>query len=292
MKNLTKLIPHLAVILLMASCTKHVIELDSVKLPENMAEFQLHYFVPVTAVAANNITKVEVNDIAIVDSTSTLVTYNAVPSGAVGRFFAAPSGKANIKLYRGASKELVYNQEVNFIAGKQNIFVHDFNKPPVIISNGYPYPKNTTVITDTTAWVKFYNFLYETAGVPTTLKLQYQYQYTYYTKNNNIITSIKSDWLNLGKPVAFGEATGWEPVPVIKHPDREISAGSERIDYRIKVIGDNNTDLGLLQVRNASGAFVNYADFWNAAIGRVYHHIFSGFRAATPTSAVRTFTAL
>ncbi len=292
MKHLTKLIPFIAVILLTASCTRHVIELDSVKLPENMAEFQLHYFVPVTAVAANNITKVEVNNVAIVDSTSTLVTYNAVPSGAVGRFFAAPSGNANIKLYRGASKELVYDQNVNFIAGKQNVFVHDFAKPPVVISNGYPYPKNTTAITDTTAWVKFYNFLYETAGVPTTLKLQYQYQYTYYTKSNNVITSIKSDWLNLGKAVSFGEATGWEAVPVIKHPDREISAGSERIDYRIKVIGTNNEDLGLLQVRNASGAFVNYADFWNAAIGRVYHHIFSGFRAATPTSAVRTFTAL
>ena len=287
-----KLVPFIAVILINASCTKHVIELDSVKLPKDMAEFQLHYFVPVTAVAANNITKVEVNNVAIVDSTSTLVTYNAVPSGAVGRFFTAPSGNANIKLYRGTSKELVYDQNVNFIAGKQNIFVHDLSKPPVVINNGYPYPKNTTAITDTTAWVKFYNFLYETSGVPTTLKLQYQYQYTYYSRNNAVITSIKSDWLDLGKAVAFGEATGWEAVPVIKHPDREISAGSERIDYRIKVIGTNNEDLGLLQVRNASGAFVNYADFWNAAIGRVYHHIFSGFRAATPTSAVRTFTAL
>ena len=291
MRNLIKLMSFISAIMVFVSCTKHAIEYDAVDLGKDMAEYQLHYFVPVVAGAANNIYKVEVNNQLVANTNGPLNTYNAIPSGAVGRFFSAPSGNTNIKLYLGTDEQLVYDENCTLQPGKQNIFVHDFSKPPVVISNEYPYPK---VITDTTAkvaWVRFYNFLYETAGVPTALKLQYQYQYNT-DPGNAPHTNQMSDWLNLGDAVAFGEATSWEEVPVIKHPDRYISAGTERIDYRIKVIGANGEDLGILQVRNAAGSFVNYSDWWNATIGRVYHHIMSGMRAAVPTSAVRVFTAL
>ncbi len=117
--------------------------------------------------------------------------------------------------------------------------------------------------------------------LPTTLKLQYQY-----------ISHRTNQVVNIGSPVAFGESTGWEQVLLLKLPNEIVTAGSRRIDYRIKVIDSNGNVVGDLQVRNASGAMVSYADYWTGTIGRRVHHIFCGLRAATPVSAVRLFTAL
>ncbi len=292
MKNIVKLASlFFMLITLGTSCKKNVIEYDSYDLPKDAAEFQLHYFVPVVSGAANNITKVEINNKLYANNTTPLTTYNALPSGAVGRFFTAPSGVTNIKLYRGDNEELVFDQNCTLMPGKQNVFVYDFAKPPVVIDNGYPYEKITTDSTGTFAWVRFYNFLFETSGVTTPLKLQYQYQYNT-DPGPAPHTNLMSDWTNVGKPVAFGETSGWQLVPVIKHPDRIVTQGAERIDYRIQVIGANGEDLGTLQVRNSTGGMVNYSDWWTATIGRRYLHILAGFRAATPISSVRQFTAL
>jgi len=293
MKNIIKLISSfIIVVALGSSCKKHVIEYDSVNLGKDKAEFQLHYFVPVATGAANNITRVEINGQLYNNSFAPLVPYNAIPSGNVGLFYTAPAGQTNIKMYRGPNEELVYDQNTTLNPGKQNVFVYDFAKPPVVIDNGYPYEKISTVETGDFAWVKFYNFLYESPGVYTPLKLQYQYQYNTDPGPAATHTNQMSDWLNLGEPVSFGEATDWHKVPVIKHADRIVAQGSERIDYRIRMIGPNGEDLGPLQVRNSSNAMVNYSDWWNATIGRRVHHIFAGYRDATPVSAVRQFFAL
>jgi hypothetical protein len=279
-----KIIKYLSLILaviLMASCEKNVIEYDATPIGE-VAEFQLHYIVPVTAVAANNITKVEINNQLYANNRAPLNTYNAIPGGGVGRFYTVNPGNVNIKMYQGVDMDvLVYDQSLTLTAGKQNLFVHDFNLPPVVIDNGYPYIRRETVETDTTTWVKFYNFLYETAGVPTTLKLQYQY-----------ISHRTGQLVNIGEPVAFGETTGWQQVLLLKLPNEIVTAGSRRIDYRIKVIDDDGNIVGDLSIRNSSGVYVNYSDFWTGTIGRRVHHIFSGMRAAAPASAVRVFTAL
>lgn len=146
-----------------------------------------------------------------------------------------------------------------------------------------PLPKVTTEHTGTTAWIRFYNFMYESAGVPTTLKLQYQWQYT--TDN---ATAAKSDWFNLGSPVSFGEATGWEPVTVNKTV--EISAGTARIDYRIRLIGADGSDQGSLKVGTAGTT--DYSDWWTAQIGKVYHHVFAGYRTGSPAVGVKQSSAL
>jgi len=287
MEKLKALILLIVVASLGVACKKHVIEFKSEPLAPNAAEFQLHYFVPVVAGAANNITKIDLNGVTILEDATTLSTYNAVPSGGVGRFYATNPGVANLKLYRGPSKELVYDQDITFREGKQNIFVYDFSKPPIIIDNGYPYPG---VVTDTTAkssWIRFYNFLFESGNTPTPLRLQYQYQYNM----DPGVTDQRSEWLNVGNPVAFGEATDWIEVPVIKHPNNYTSGGTERIDYRIRVIGADGTDLGPLQVLNSSNVMVDYSDWWNATIGRCAHHILGGYRVTTPISSVRLFYA-
>ncbi|MFD1771775.1 hypothetical protein [Sphingobacterium suaedae] len=288
MKNLVKIGLLFLVVCISVSCEKHVVEYAATPInDETDAQFQLHYMVPIATGTANNINKVELNDQLLTNETAPLAVYNFIPSGAVGKFFAAQPGNVNLKLYRGAVTDLAlaYDQRFDLPAGKYNVVVHDFAKPPVLFKNDAPYPKMTTEYTGTTAWVKFYNFLYESPGVPTTLKLQYQFQYT---KDNE--TGEKSEWENLGSPVSFGEATGWHPVTVNKTVI--ISAGTARIDYRIRMIGADGADQGSLVVRNAAGNMVNYADWWNAAIGRVYHHMLAGFRAAAPVSGVRVGTAL
>jgi hypothetical protein len=284
MKNLKYLILLVTFLAAGFSCKKHVVEYDSVNV-SGKAEFQLHYMVPLAALAGNNIYQVEVNGQVFSNDAAPLYTYNAIPSGKVGAFFTTNVGQNNIKLYKGPDHELVYDQNVELTEGKQNVVVYDFQKPPKVFDNGFPYEPVVTEKTGETAWVKFYNFLYDTVGQPTSLKLQYQWQYI--TDNE---TGALSEWSNLGTAVSFGEATGWEPVHVNK--SIEISSGYGRINYRIRVIDQAGNDAGSLKVLNSRGSMVDYSDYWNAYVGRRYHHFLSGFRTASPTAAVRVFTAL
>jgi hypothetical protein len=278
-----KIIKYLSLILavtLTVSCEKHVIEFDATPVADK-AEFQLHYMAPVPAVAANNITKVEINGQLFANIKAPLNTYNAIPSGSVGKFYAVDPGSVRIKMYTGTDMaKKVYDQTVTLTAGKQNVFVHDTTKVPIVFDNGYPFTVNITEITDSTCWIKFYNFLYETAGVRYILKLQYRYL------NPRKIT----DTINIGSPVSFGETTGWQPVKVKKSV--AISAGYARIDYFIHVIDASGNDLGPLKVMKSDGKYAKYTDYWTGYIGRRYHHTMSGMRATTLTSAVRVFTAL
>ena len=278
-----KIIKYLSLILavtLTVSCEKHVIEFDATP-SVNKAEFQLHYMAPVPAVAANNITKVEINGQLFANNKAPLNTYNAIPSGSVGKFYAVDPGSVNIKMYTGTDMAtLVYDQSTALTAGKQNIFVHDFTKVPVVFDNGYPYIPNVTEVTDSTAWVKFYNFLYETSGVPYDKKIQYQY-----------VDSRTSALVNIGQPVAFGETTGWQKIIVVKSVP--ISQGSRTITFKMKEVDNSGVTIGDLQVMGTGGTYAAYTGTSTLNIGRRYHHTMAGFRAVkSPNSSVRTFTAL
>jgi hypothetical protein len=282
-----KIIKYLSLVLavvLTVSCEKNVIEFDTTPI-NDMAEFQLHYMVPVTAVAANNINRVEVNGQLFDSIKSPLSTYNAVPSGSVGKFYAVNPGNVNLKLYMTAKlapkgDSLVYDQSVTLTKGKQNIFVHAFDQVPVTFDNGFPYVARETVTTDSTAWVKFYNFLYDTIGVPTTKRIQYQY-----------VDSRSGARVNIGAPVTFGETTGWIPVTVVKSV--VVSAGSRIITFRMQEVDASGTVIGDLQVMGTTGTYAAYTATATLFIGRRYHHTMAGFRAVkAPNSSVRVFTAL
>ena len=283
MKNLKSIIFVFTLVIIASSCKKNVVEYQTKEVTD-LAEFQLHYFVPIAAGDTNNIYQVEINDELYANTTSPLTTYNSLPNS-TGKFYTTKVGENNIKLYKGTILELIYNQNVTLTKGKQNVFVYDFNKPPIVIDNGFPYQTEVSDSTSKTAWIKFYNFLYESVGVPTTMKLQYQWQYTV---NND--TKEKSDWMNLGKPVAFGEATAWEPVIINKTV--QLSSSTARIDYRIRMIDGSGNDAGSLVVLNSSNKLVDYSDYWNESVGRRYQHVISGIRTEKPTSAVRQITAL
>lgn len=280
-------------VLLAASCQKHVVEYQTTSV-DGLAEYQLYYYVPVEAVTGNNMYKVEVNDKQYVNGTTTsdgkfnpssvLSTYSIIPN-ALGRYYTESAGQVNIKLYAGASYNMVYNQSTTLKSGKQFVFIYDHNKAPIVFDAGYPYVGNTTEYTDSTAWVQFFNFLYEDATMPSNLKLQYQYQYT-----TDYTTNTKSDWINIGNPVSFGEATGWQAVRVRKSV--QLSSGTANLSYRIRVIGSDNTDQGDLQIINSSNKIVPFVGFSDASIGRRYNHILSGVRTMIPRSAVRVVTVL
>lgn len=284
MKKLQNIFSIMLAVLFLTSCEKNVLEYQAEKISEETAQFQLYHMRPVAANNANNINSVELGGKILANSTAPLNVSNFIPSGAVGSYYATQAGTANLKLHTGLSSSLTlaYDMDINIPAGKSQIFVHDFTKPPVVIPVPFPLPKVTTEHTSTTAYIRFYNFMYESAGVPTTLKLQYQWQYT--TDN---ATAAKSEWFNLGQPVSFGEATGWEPVTVNKTV--EISAGTARIDYRIRLIGPDGSDQGSLKVGTAGTT--DYSDWWNAQIGRVYQHVFSGYRTGTPAVGIKQSVA-
>ncbi|AVM52155.1 hypothetical protein JN06_02147 [Bacteroides zoogleoformans] len=268
----------------MASCEKHEIEYMSTPVEKGMAEIQLHYFVPVTAVAGNNIYKMEIGGQEYVNNGAAVIsTYNATPSGNVGRFYVVKAGDVNIKLYQSNKQQLVYDKNITLGVGKQNVFVYDFDKEPIVFDNGYPYETNTTMDTDSTCWVKFYHFMYEKEGEYCPLKLQYQYQYT-------ISKDVKSDWINIGGPIGFGETTGWQPVKIKKNVFN--SEGYTRIDYKIKVQDANGEYTEELQVWNSKSKYIPYSDYWNGYIGRRYHHILKGMRSAKPIASVSQFIAL
>lgn len=280
--KIAKYIVLILAVALMVSCEKNEIVYDAEPI-SNMAEFQLHYMNPVTAVAANNITRVEVNGQLYANLKAPLLTYNAIPSGAVGRFYAANPGNVNLKLFLTGKvniDSLIYDKNVDLSAGKKNIFVHDFTKAPVVFENGFPYTPNVTIATDSAAWVKFYNFLYETTGTPYAKKIQYQY-----------VDSRTNQPVNIGKPVGFGESTGWELVTVVKTD--LVSSGSRTITFKMKEVEANGTVVGDLQIMNTAGAYAAYTATATLFIGRRYHHTMAGFRAIkSPNSSVRVFTAL
>lgn len=281
MKNF-KYISLVLLVALSLSCTKNEIEYGTTPIGE-MAEFQLHYYVPITAVASNNIIKVEANGKLYANSKAPLTTYNVIPNGTVGRFFIIEPGVVNLKMYQTISsvETLVYNKNVTLTTGKQNVVVHDTALVPVVFDNGHPYTVNVTENSDSVCWIKFYNFLYETPGTPnvaTTLRLQYQY-----------IDSRTTLPVNIGPPVNFGEATDWQVVPVRKTTFN--SAGSQTVTMKIRVVDADGVDQGPLLVR--VGAATNpYTATQSLSIGRRYHHTMSGMRAAAPNSSVRVFTAL
>ena len=288
-----KIIRYLSLVLviaLTASCEKHVLQLDTTPVV-GQAEFQLHYYNPVISTSANNITRVDVGGKMIANIKAPLNTYSVIPGGTTGRFYSVNPGNVNIKMYfKGKVNvdSLIYDQSVTLSAGKQNVFVHDFLKPPVVFDNGYPYPRNTTTVTDSIAWVKFYNFLYETPGVTTPLRIQYQYILSR--------TGLAKDTvrINVGQPVYFGETTGWQPVRIIKLPTQLVAQGSRDILFYMRVVDANGADKGKLKIMNSSGILVDYSStVTGITIARRYHHTMAGFRAVkSPNSSVRVFTAL
>ena len=241
------------------------------------ALFQVFYYAPVANVAANYIDSVFVNDVlySSVNGSGQLLPYNGVPGGGVSRYFSAKPGDIKLRFMRGG--ESVYEKVVSIKEGKQGIYVYDFDENPSVLDvtefGQRPTPSIAEWDTDSVTFVRFINFLYEDATTPYPGKLQYQWRRA---------DQDTDTWQNVGSPVAFGEATIFEPIVI--HKTTFNSGGTQNVYYRIL------TESGEpLQVYDGT-KMVTYSDYWTGGIGYVKSHHFSGVRTAAPTCAVRQWT--
>ena len=272
MKKLTFIISLLTVFALV-SCEKHEILYDTHDLSEQSAEFQLHYFEPITSAAANYIDSVFVNGVlySSVNGSGQLATYNGVPGGATGRFFAVAPGSVKFTFWRGG--KVIYENVATLNKGKQNVFVTDLNEPPFVIVNDYPYkdkiirdkPTAATYNTDSIATGKIVNVLFESPGVPCTQKIQCQWRNDEKDAEGNWV------WHDMGDPIGFGEAT---PLcGFIVHKTAFNSSGYQTLYWRFL-----NEDGTTFKYTNASGNQVAFTDYWSTYIGRSYLYMLGGNR--------------
>lgn len=287
MKKLSFIISLLVAVSLV-SCEKHEILYDTHDLSEQSAEFQLHYFEPITNAASNYIDSVFVNGTlySSVNGSGQLATYNGVPGGATGRFFAVAPGSVKFTFWRGGS--VIYDNVATLQKGKQNVFVTDLNEAPIVIQNDYPYaekiirdkPTAATYNTDSIATGKIVNVLFESPGVPCTQKIQCQWRNDETDADGNYI------WHDMGGPIGFGEAT---PLcGFIVHKTAFNSSGYQTLYWRFL-----NEDGTPFKYTNASGNPANFTDYWTTYIGRSYLYMLGGNRGrSTNRMTMYRWTAL
>ncbi|MDR0988314.1 MAG: hypothetical protein LBM06_02480 [Prevotellaceae bacterium] len=309
---------------------------DEEQLPQ--AQFQLFYMCPEKSDDPDaRLYQIELDGVALLTDDQGVRPFYAAPgkygmwSEYLGSYFHTAAGSHRLKLYQqqGTSPELVYDQEVELAAGQQVVIVSDFTRPPVITPVDIPerlaqfdYAKIYSDA-DTIGYVKFYNFLFEAAGVPLKVVLQYQYRYLLhpiYTTFDEKAGTIppgkfvgdptgdtrKSKWANVGSAVAFGECTDWVEIPVKRNSTTTYTA---TIDYRMLVVGgtvgvEKNFDNILLCIRSGKSGYTSYGrlsesssdaargDYWLLHPDRFEHHLFAGIRTQSdPGTDVRPLWA-
>lgn len=298
-----KYIKYLTICLLMAlvaSCDKKEVEYPWHHVdPSTEAYIQIVYTAPLKAITANYMYYVDINGVEYGNNGSTfLATYNFIPSGAVARYYTVPAGDVNIT-FKGKDSSVKYQGKVSGLqAGKKYIaFVYDLDKEP-ILSEDLEIPMFPgTAETATHCSVKVYNFLYEADGTPTTDKIQYALLKT----DKDAIAAaqtIQEKYEIVGKPIAFGECTGYFNPKIEK--DVFNSSGKQRRDLTL-FLTDDNGNLKLdetgnaiqLKYTNTKGTEVAFTDYWNWYIGRAYFEIIRGVRTSTSiTMGITQFTAL
>ncbi len=272
----------------LVSCEKHEILYDTHDLADQSAEFQLHYFEPITNSSANYIDSVFVNGTlySSVNGSGQLATYNGVPGGATGRFFAVAPGSVKFTFWRGGS--VIYDNVATLQKGKQNVYVYDLNEAPIVIQNDYPYASKiirdpataATYNTDSIATGKIVNLIFETPGVPCQTKVQCQWRNDEKDADGNWV------WHDMGGPIGFGEAT---PLcGFIVHKTAFNSSGYQTLYWRfLKEDGSTFT------YTNAYGNPVAFTDYWSTYIGRSYLYMLAGNRGQkTNRMTMARWTAL
>ena len=291
MKTIKYTLAVVAAIFAFGSCQKHVVKFDYQSINDlgNTALFELTYVEPVANVASNYIDVVELNGVQIASTKggNSLIPNSTLPNGgasATGRFFMAKPGVNNLKFYRASGDDmvLVYDKDVTLEAKKQNLFVYDLTKDPIIIDNLFPYPKNpeksnaATFDTDSIATVRFYNFAFKgDANTPYPGKIQYQWCHDK-SKGDTVRGGVDEDWHNIGEPVGFGEATGREAVIVWKETFN--SAGQEQIWFR--------------GIDSETGSVIIANDYWTTVIGTHVNHMYRGINGGSPKAGITLFGSL
>ena len=243
---------------------------------------------PITSTSANYIDSVFVNGVlySSVNGSGQLATYNGVPGGATGRFFAVAPGSVKFTFWRKGN--IIYDNVATLQKGKQNVFVYDLNEAPIVIQNDYPYNEKIirdpatleTFNTDSIATGKIVNLIFEKPGVPCQTKVQCQWRNAQKDANGDYI------WHDMGNPIGFGEATPLCGFIVNKTVFN--SSGYQSLYWRF--LKEDGT---AFTYTNASGREVAFTDYWTTYIGRSYLYMLAGNRGqSTNRMSMYRWTAL
>lgn len=271
--KILKYLTVLASVIFFASCEKHDLTIANEELlADNMAELRLHYAEPLTTGATYRFDSLYINGKLNANSTNAFGPTNVMPNS--NTFYSVPAGTVNIKCWRKGN--LVYDYDITAKAGKQDVFMYDIEQAPIVYDSKFPYYSNAATGTaatwgsDSTAYIEFFNFLYEEYGtkkVPYSGTLQLQYQDT-----------RTEEWVNIGSPVKFGEASGRAKVKVVKPAG--IDYVQRTITYRL-VDAEGNP----FKYTNTSGKEVEYTLNYNTRSGRVYLFYTWGIRTSKSITA-------
>ena len=106
-------------------------------------------------------------------------------------------------------------------------------------------------------------------------------------KQNVVIHDLNADPIVIDNRYPYWHDRGTAATAATFKDDSVCKVMFVREDYRILDEAGN-----VLQVRNSSGKMVDYSDWWNARVGKVYMHFLRGYRTATPISGVTVWTSL
>jgi hypothetical protein len=278
MKNIKYLLFSAFAAVALVSCTKHSLSFAPEVDASNMAQFQITYVEPIAVNANNAIDSVFVNGKLVAGATgvgqlAVNGTYPYGPSTGTGKFFATAPGITNIKFYRKGNE--VYNQDIELVKGKQEVFVYKLTEKPIILDNLYPYKGNpdrattATFDTDSIARIRFYNFAFKgDANTPYPGKIQYQWCHDK-SKGATARGGADGNWHDIGGPVGFGEASVFEPIQIWKETFN--SSGQEQLWFR-----------GI----DEAGNVVIANDYWTTLIGVSVKHIYRGVKGGSPSAGI------
>ncbi len=278
--KILKYLTVVAAVVFFASCEKHTLSQEGEEwIDQNTtAELRIHYVEPLTSGAATRFDSLYINGKLNANSTNAFGVYNVLPNA--NKFYAAPVGNCEMKLWRKAES---YTYNFTASKGKQEIFIYDVNEEPVVLNTSFPYYSTAatgnaaTWGADSTAYVEFYNFLYEEYGtnkVPYNGTLQLQYQ-----------DPDTKEWHNVGEPVSFGQAGGRSKVKIVKSAG--VNSGYRTISLRM--LTSNNE---VMKYTNSSGKEIEFTTTNTTYNGRVYMIYARGIRTSKSITAGLTVKAI
>lgn len=283
MKSIKYLMLAVASAFMLSSCSDKNVDVDAPweTVNNNQAQVQILFEAPVVNNTSNYIYKIEMAGKTYVNNGAAMITpYNGAPGGSTGLFYTIPAGNNHVTLW-GKTKDpnkvktdsIYFDHDFTVEGGKKyQVFIAETDKAPIVIEVPV-IPHKTTTNTAEYCAVRFYNFMWETAGVRPDYKLQLRIQ----AYDNE--TKTYGEYVNVGKPVGFGEATEWLMPDVYKTTYN--SAGSQRVNLDVmKVMPDGSLEpLTWLNAKAAEQA--KFTDYWTESIGRGYCWILRGVRNET-----------
>lgn len=284
MKNIIYFTSVILGIVAFSSCSKNKLHFD-VEIVKG-AEFQIFNDLAEKSSESAAASKLQC---VVIDDKDTIATENypldarnVIPSAAdtlyTSRFFVREPGTYNLKAWKKhsdakAGADPDYEGTFTITERKQTVHIYNWNMDPVVLDGDYPYIRSDRPNTTEYIYFNFINMFQEGTYTddhsqmnPTTKRLQYQMR----LKNENWpdMPIGKTEWQNIGEPVAFGEQTGFCPL-IVPNNGQGFAGGIEigKIGYWAVTVYTRVLDA------DTGEEFVGEDYHTSIKLGRFLHHV-------------------